>query len=1096
MGAFGGAGAGPIRHQSRSACSEAYSPEHCFYFPYIPLPWRAYSTDGSEPWFVDCTQFDCTNLLTAATNLTSGVTAYGVELARDLSTGETTLRPDGATDVVATPSGFEPGVPPENASAWHWYQQLVACPDCYGIEGEVPPPTLILHVFLANINDYGVYAAYESNLEAEAAAEAATTASAMSFGGSFMSMDDEEGDGSDPCSITNLLQAFFVTGITQSVNHATSITFQSCQTFRYLISSADSLSTNTQWVPQAYVWGATNVSSTTWTDSSTTNNDGNTISQRFYRVERLLGSPIAAGGESSVAIKQDGTLWTWGNSDGDLGDGLDSAITGPDSHYVELYLPYPGDVANAAACGIQTITNATAVAAGGDDYTVIVDATGTVWTCGENSEGQLGNGMGPDNLLYPVPAPISGIGNVVSVAAGFQHTLALRADETVWAWGFDNFWVAEGNDNGASGALGAGYAVGSTNSPIQTTNLTQIVAIAAGDAFSLALDTSGRVWGWGDNEYGEIGNGVASGVGFNGTNTPILVQGVSNVIAIAAGASASSGDINITGGGHSIALTADKRVWTWGDNEFGELGRGTLTYDPTPRVVTALTNQYVVAIAGGLGFTLAVTSNGHVYAWGDNTFGQLGTNTSAVALTNSPMLVSGISNAVSVSAPRSDDGICNVMSPFAFCTYYSGGHDQYLGGVHVVAMTLDQGTNHYWGWGDNTYGQVGNGMNGGATNQVSQYSPAGPLQFCTRCQREVQLGTMGTFQAQCNGTLYLYFNTDNFSGYNAVAGGGSYSATVNDSNVAVYATNYLGVAVGTVTVGNVYTFSASGYCVYDYGGNLVDPDGRDSGTSNQVDCSFSYLNVTNSVCPSERCFTLVARYNEPKPLHPTIIWLCGPLPVILCRRERKSAMKAKLRALPLVCLIVLTVCATSTRSQTVVNFDDLSASPGGTFIPTSYQGLSWSNFAVLNEFLQLNNSGTNGYYYGMVSPSNVAFNAGGSPAEIDAHGTNFDFLTTYFTGAWNSNLNIEVQGFRSGTLLYNTTVVVSATSRTLFTFDYMDIDRLYFNSYGGQPAFTPVPEYQFVMDNMAIDFIPEPSSLLLTGLGALALGAFVRRKRV
>jgi hypothetical protein len=74
-------------------------------------------------------------------------------------------------------------------------------------------------------------------------------------------------------------------------------------------------------------------------------------------------------------------------------------------------------------------------------------------------------------------------------------------------------------------------------------------------------------------------------------------------------------------------------------------------------VVTALTNQYVVAIAGGVGFTLAVTSDGHVYAWGDNTYGQLGANTSAIAATDLPMLVGGISNAVLVSAPRPDDGL-------------------------------------------------------------------------------------------------------------------------------------------------------------------------------------------------------------------------------------------------------------------------------------------------------------------------------------------------------------------------------------------------------------------------------------------------------
>jgi hypothetical protein len=183
------------------------------------------------------------------------------------------------------------------------------------------------------------------------------------------------------------------------------------------------------------------------------------------------------------------------------------------------------------------------------------------------------------------------------------------------------------------------------------------------------------------------------------------------------------------------------------------------------------------------------------------------------------------------------------------------------------------------------------------------------------------------------------------------------------------------------------------------------------------------------------------------------------------------------------------------RSQTVVTFDDLPNSTTGTFIASPYSGLNWSNFYVLNAVIHANVLGTNGEFYGMVTASNVAFNGFGNPAEIDSPGTNFNFLSTYFTGAWNSNLNIEVEGFGSGGLLYETAVVASATSPTLFTFNYLDIDRLYFDSYGGEPAFTPVPAYNFAMDNFTFDFVPEPSSLLLTALGAVSLVAFLRRKR-
>ena len=186
----------------------------------------------------------------------------------------------------------------------------------------------------------------------------------------------------------------------------------------------------------------------------------------------------------------------------------------------------------------------------------------------------------------------------------------------------------------------------------------------------------------------------------------------------------------------------------------------------------------------------------------------------------------------------------------------------------------------------------------------------------------------------------------------------------------------------------------------------------------------------------------------------------------------------------------------SARSQTVVTFDDINVAltPGyATNIPSGYQGLSWSNFWVVNSILEFNSGYMDGYYYGMVSPSNVAFNASGNPAEIDS-ATNFNFLSVYLTGAWNSNLNIEVEGFNGAQEIYNTIVVASATNPTLFTFNYLDIDRLYFDSYGGEPAFGGSSRTAFAMDNFAFEFIPEPSSLLLTIVGALTLLACRKRR--
>jgi hypothetical protein len=139
-------------------------------------------------------------------------------------------------------------------------------------------------------------------------------------------------------------------------------------------------------------------------------------------------------------------------------------------------------------------------------------------------------------------------------------------------------------------------------------------------------------------------------------------------------------------------------------------------------------------------------------------------------------------------------------------------------------------------------------------------------------------------------------------------------------------------------------------------------------------------------------------------------------------------------------------------------------------------------------------NGLSGNFFGMVSSSNVAVLFPGS--EIDSLTTSFNFLSTYLTGFWKSNLSIEVQGYKGTNLVYDETKVASATSPTLFMFDYLDVNRLTFNAFGGQSAFAGgVDGDQFVMDNFEFEFIPEPSSLLLAVLGAASLVAFLRRKR-
>ena len=293
------------------------------------------------------------------------------------------------------------------------------------------------------------------------------------------------------------------------------------------------------------------------------------------------------------------------------------------------------------------------------------------------------------------------------------------------------------------------------------------------------------------------------------------MTGISNVIAIAAG------------GFHTMAVTADKTLWTWGDNADAQLGNNSTVNSSIPVHVTSLSN--VTAIAGGAYFSLAVASNGSVYAWGINDYGQLGTNTGGTSITI-PTLVAGISNAV-LLAPGSQS-------------------------THTLAANLQQGTNYYFGWGDSTYGQVGNG----AVN-TNVYTPA-EIPIPTACQECIQMGTNGFFTAQCTGTLTLYFNDDQYTDNS-----GAYTATVFGvaSEVIVVGTNSTGIAIGTVSNGVTYSYIADGFVTWSPSGDKTDPNGDDP-SGHLIDCDSNHGSTHYNgegrcgfPCRTAICYSLVGK---------------------------------------------------------------------------------------------------------------------------------------------------------------------------------------------------------------------------------------------
>ncbi len=171
----------------------------------------------------------------------------------------------------------------------------------------------------------------------------------------------------------------------------------------------------------------------------------------------------------------------------------------------------------------------------------------------------------------------------------------------------------------------------------------------------------------------------------------------------------------------------------------------------------------------------------------------------------------------------------------------------------------------------------------------------------------------------------------------------------------------------------------------------------------------------------------------------------------------------------------------------VITFDDLTCSTAGTSIPNGYKNLNWNNFYCLDGATY--NGGNSGYNAGRVSGNNVAYNGFGSPAEYaitTPGGAKFNLNSVYLTGAWNDNLVVTIEAYRNGSLVSNSNHTLSATAPTLVTLNLANIDRVRMSSAGGTPhlAYGADPGFQFVMDNLDIDFGPSATTQPATAVSA------------
>ncbi len=266
-----------------------------------------------------------------------------------------------------------------------------------------------------------------------------------------------------------------------------------------------------------------------------------------------------------------------------------------------------------AGLGSVASRAATPQLAAGSAHSVALHRNGTVYAWGDNNYGQLGNGRSGSGQYSGLPVRVQGLSDIVALAARGEHTLALKADGTVWAWG-RNDWGELGDGTRLNRAL-----------PVQVSGLTGVVAIATGHFHSLAIRSDGTLWVWGLADSGRFGNG-REGRG-EWSAVPVQVPGLANVIAAAAGYA------------ESFAITSDGRLWAWGNNEEGQLGLGSVTgIETRPVEVTSLSRFGVMRISANEWHALAQTPDG-IWAWGrNNDYGQLGNGTTEPSAMPQPVL--------------------------------------------------------------------------------------------------------------------------------------------------------------------------------------------------------------------------------------------------------------------------------------------------------------------------------------------------------------------------------------------------------------------------------------------------------------------------
>jgi alpha-tubulin suppressor-like RCC1 family protein len=332
---------------------------------------------------------------------------------------------------------------------------------------------------------------------------------------------------------------------------------------------------------------------------------------------------ISAGASHTLAVDATGKVLAWGyNSNGQLGNATIVINPAPVTVLINNTTPP------------ASLTNITAVSAGGL-HSLALDANGGVWAWGSNAYMQLGQGNNStvdSTYAVKVPDPTTGsqLNNVVAIAAGGGHSLALKNDGTVWAWGNNGYGQLGNNFGNSASTVNSSVPVRVVIDTLNTP-LTNVIAIAVGGSFSVAVKTDGTVWTWGNNDSSQLGDRILTGL--LGSPNSYAVQ-----IASFGNASGKPQAVSVAGGlSHVLAEDSTGQVYAWGLNANGQLGNGSLTNMAAAVKVTTgptgipldATITKIVAIGNhslAFGTSHSTGANPRAWSWGGNSYGQLGNN--------------------------------------------------------------------------------------------------------------------------------------------------------------------------------------------------------------------------------------------------------------------------------------------------------------------------------------------------------------------------------------------------------------------------------------------------------------------------------------